>query len=369
MNYQNGQNFPNNNNNNGNNSNQNDLRLARYRSIILLLVIALLASVIALVITSVKLSNAIAEEKPSESESASESETESESETTQNPNEPDTVTKYLTKNPTTGLLYLLSDDHLYSKKDTALVSLETKKVNGENTGYTVADNNVKLTMSTILAMNTMFTAMESAGENPDYAFRVVAGFRTWAEQEAVYPDAPTEENTQDISLPGGSDFHSGNTFRLSAISKENGTTSYMRDIAETTEAKWLEKNMWRYGIIQRYPASKTSQTGFSENPQVTNIYRYVGIPHAYYMWVNDLCLEEYLTTVRGYTQEKPLIVTLPSGEVHKIFFVGATLANGGATLNMPEEDFGTDVFAYSYDNRGGYVVTVSHPVKDGGDVE
>ena len=51
----------------------------------------------------------------------------------------------------------------------------------------------------------------------------------------------------------------------------------------------------------------------------TDYFRYVGIPHAAYMTENNLCLEEYVELVKGYTSASPLQVTV-SDVSYQIFF-------------------------------------------------
>ena len=54
---------------------------------------------------------------------------------------------------------------------------------------------------------------------------------------------------------------------------------------------WLQENSHKYGVIFRYPGSKTDITGVSEEMWH---YRYVGTEAAVEMYEQDLCLEEYL---------------------------------------------------------------------------
>ena len=54
---------------------------------------------------------------------------------------------------------------------------------------------------------------------------------------------------------------------------------------------WLEEHSYEYGFIHRYPSDKTSITGIINEPWH---YRYVGKEAAYEMYINDLCLEEYI---------------------------------------------------------------------------
>lgn len=59
---------------------------------------------------------------------------------------------------------------------------------------------------------------------------------------------------------------------------------------------WLATNAWRYGFIERYPASHHSCTKTAHEPWH---YRYVGQTAAAAIWQNGLCLEEYIAQLDG----------------------------------------------------------------------
>ncbi len=61
---------------------------------------------------------------------------------------------------------------------------------------------------------------------------------------------------------------------------------------EFTEAyKWLKENCWKFGFILRFPEGKEEITGFQFECWH---FRFVGRYHAYQIYSQDLCLEEYL---------------------------------------------------------------------------
>ena len=64
----------------------------------------------------------------------------------------------------------------------------------------------------------------------------------------------------------------------------------------TQQCKWLLKNSWKYGFIQRYPEGKEHITGIDYEPWH---YRYVGRTHAEKMKGLGLCLEEYVVYLAG----------------------------------------------------------------------
>lgn len=65
--------------------------------------------------------------------------------------------------------------------------------------------------------------------------------------------------------------------------------------ADYDQAKWLAENCWKFGFILRFPKDKTSITGISYEPWH---FRYVGRYHAYKIWSQGLCLEEYVEQLK-----------------------------------------------------------------------
>ncbi|MBE6657287.1 MAG: D-alanyl-D-alanine carboxypeptidase family protein [Ruminococcaceae bacterium] len=66
--------------------------------------------------------------------------------------------------------------------------------------------------------------------------------------------------------------------------------------ADYEQAQWLAENCWKFGYILRFPKDKVEQTGISYEPWH---FRYVGRYHAYAIWSQGLCLEEYITQLEG----------------------------------------------------------------------
>ena len=92
---------------------------------------------------------------------------------------------------------------------------------------------------------------------------------------------------QVVAAPGASAHQSG--LAIDFTTSANGS-SLTDSFGTTPVGQWLAANSWKYGLILRYPADKTEITGYIYEPWH---FRYVGEPHAEYMYKNDLCLEEY----------------------------------------------------------------------------
>ena len=115
-----------------------------------------------------------------------------------------------------------------------------------------------------------------------------------------------------------------------------------QSMTTTPEAQWLASNAYRYGFILRYPKGKEDITNIHYKPWH---FRYVGKIHAYYMWANNLVLEEYLDLLK--TQGKLAIDMYDSH--YYVFYQQSDETND---LPIPK-GFKCSV---SEDNRGGYII-------------
>ena len=66
--------------------------------------------------------------------------------------------------------------------------------------------------------------------------------------------------------------------------------------ANYEQATWLAENCWKFGYILRFPKDKVKETGISYEPWH---FRFVGRYHAYQIWSQGLCLEEYIAQLNG----------------------------------------------------------------------
>ncbi len=81
------------------------------------------------------------------------------------------------------------------------------------------------------------------------------------------------------------------------LKKEDGTNVLLANATVTggeRPDKWMETNAWKYGFIDRFPNSESDGT--------RDVYRYVGVPHAYYI-TNVLANAIIDTEVDGTTAE------------------------------------------------------------------
>ncbi len=152
--------------------------------------------------------------------------------------------------------------------------------------------------------------------------------------------------------PGYSDHNTGLSINLDVF---DGGVVYELGYANNADAvralEWLDLNAASYGFVERFPAAKYSITNVTDDHH----YRYVGVPHAWYMSHNGLVLEEYLTYLENNAVfgENTLKFTASDGRDYEVWFVPAT----GDITSVPVPE-GRE-YTVSGNNYSGFIVTAS----------
>ena len=192
----------------------------------------------------------------------------------------------------------------------------------------VSTTEVRLHETALEAIAGLFRRGHTQGFN---AFFVSSGIRTIEHQQYLWDN----RNRAYLMEPGHSEHHLG----LAADILATGIN--MSTMAGTPEAAFLAANAWRYGLILRYPQSREYIT---EVPYEPWHFRYVGRVHAWYMYRNNLVLEEYLPLL----EEHEMFSVELEGRTYYIIYQRPV--NG--FIQVPDLDF-----RLSTSNRGGYVIT------------
>lgn len=195
----------------------------------------------------------------------------------------------------------------------------------------LSTSDIQMNETVLEAVTDMFEAAKEKGFKD---FFVNSGFRSYQKQKELYD---SEEDKGYVQEPGASEHQTGYALDIAY----NGLTGDAFD--NSPQGKWLMENAHKYGFILRYPEDKTEITKISYEPWH---YRYVGIPHAYYCYENDLCLEEYISF-------------LAKGGSYSISIDKTNYTVYYATENDGFIDVPADKSCkVSSDNTGGYVVVV-----------
>ncbi|MBE6640367.1 MAG: hypothetical protein E7619_02150 [Ruminococcaceae bacterium] len=167
--------------------------------------------------------------------------------------------------------------------------------------YAVYSGEYQATMRAIAAkaLTAMLTEAENYGIND---VKVTLAYRNYWTQNWLYTGYIDEEMAKGLSReqaeeivktysapPGCSEHQSGLGADMHNVYFQ--TDKELEDFEYTEAYKWLKDNCWKFGFVVRFPKGKEHITGFQFECWH---YRFVGRYHAYQMYTQDLCLEEYL---------------------------------------------------------------------------
>ena len=214
--------------------------------------------------------------------------------------------------------------------------------------YGLKDGNLYANQTALSAFNNMMDALYS--NVPDAKIVVMTAYRSPEDQTKLNNGTPA----------GASDFHTGMSFEL----KDGDTWAMINASSLNGKYDWLYKNAHKYGFIVRYPddiaESSTGKDAGKKFSDITgvedfaNVFRYVGIAHASYIYQNNLCLEEYLELIKtSHDNTSPLSFKAGDGRNYDVYYFAS--AGDTTDVQVPSK--------YSYeisgDNKGGYIVTVN----------
>lgn len=213
--------------------------------------------------------------------------------------------------------------------------------------FEVNDSGFELKFSTVTQLKLLAEGFynEVGGS---HKLLIMDAYRTFDKQNGYH-----ESNPNGAVPAGASDYHSGATINLKTW---NTKDAKVQALSSENGSGWLKQHAYEYGFIFRSPASKESIVGFNIDWQI----RYVGVPHAEYMFINNLCLEEYLTKLTADHRfssdgSTHLTVECIDGNTYQIYYVEGTTEEG-AQMNVPVPS--NRRFTISGDNVTGFIVTV-----------
>lgn len=220
----------------------------------------------------------------------------------------------------------------------------------KSSSYFVKDINVSLEETAIEAFNIMmddYYAQNGSKKN----IIITQGLRSYEEQQAML-DLKISQLGPDQTIaqkPGYSEHHTGYAFDISTY-----VNGIMGTFTGEGEYKWVHDNAHKYGFILRYPSGKEDITGISYESWH---FRYVGKPHAQYMYRNGLTLEEYISVLVNcrFGESELLITDEFTGETYSVYSVA--VANDGTQVPVPTSVDGKE-YTISGDNCGNIIVTV-----------
>ncbi len=209
--------------------------------------------------------------------------------------------------------------------ESKLVSMSSSLPSADGSAlYSLQKDGMVANKEALEALNKMIKDFYEQSSDKEAAKKlsIRSAYRTYAEQSGYATPA------------GHSDFHTGMLFELTV----DRTTA---SISTDSTFDWIYDNAHKYGFIERYPESKSSETGVSD---FDNAFRYVGTPHSTYIKENGISLEGYVKLIKS--SNKPISV---SG--YKVFYQEAN-TDGKTEITVTSRSY-----SVSGDNNGGFIVT------------
>lgn len=243
---------------------------------------------------------------------------------------------------------LLGRAYSFPKDESGLLTLYGNK----SASYRVSSSAIRLQTEVVRALDAMFDACLAETGCRDY--QITQGYRTLEDQTAIYNDYletyGAEQGALLAAMPGYSEHHSGLAFDMNVYTA-SGVSYSLASAGEADPVyNWIYDNAAKYGFILRYPESKTTVTGITNEPWH---FRYVGRGHAAYMTENNLTLEEYIALLYQYPEDGAHLSFTYDGVAYEVFYRKAG-ADGAATVALPAD---AD-YTVSGDNDAGFIVTL-----------
>ena len=244
-----------------------------------------------------------------------------------------------------GDLILVNFDHQYFGGGEDLVGIAEMNERAKRESFTAYSYDFTILRRVYEPMAQMLDDFCKEFDND--TVQIYGSYRTTDFQQQLY-DEDVAMTGNDVSTrvakPGFSEHESGYAFDL--------TETATGDYEGTGDYAWINENCYKYGFIVRYTEDKTDITQIQPEPWH---FRYVGIPHAYYMMKNNLCMEEYISLLSQYVYgEHHLEFTDDSGNDYEIYYVPADMGSESTNVPVPAGK----KYEISGNNIDGFIVTL-----------
>lgn len=207
-----------------------------------------------------------------------------------------------------GPLILVNSEKKFQGSTDELVSMFDIKESSGAEGYSVYDKDVKLKKEAAEMLDKMLTDFNKETGISD--IQVSEGYRSVDAQQEIYDAADDKDG---ISEPGYSDYHTGYSADLDVVTEDGESLGF----DGTDDYAWISENCHKYGFVVRSPEDKTEITKLAYRPWH---FRYVGVPHAYYMHEKNLCLEEYTDLLKTHSYETEHLDITAEGKNYEAYY-------------------------------------------------
>ena len=247
-----------------------------------------------------------------------------------------------------GNLILVNDDHKYegsSEKSADFVVIDDNK----NPYFESKSLTLTMDKNALKALNNMTEGffIENNLKEPTgkTGIMIKSAYVSPEEQNIIYNQAL--DNVKKMSKGGFSEHQTGLCTDLSFSSNNS--------ITELEYEKWFSENCYKYGFIIRYPENKSETTGIKNHK---NHFRYLGLPHAYYISQNDLTLEEYIEELKKYSISDKLSFSFNSKQYEIYYEKAKPVENDSQKCEVCVPRDNSSTFStISGNNIDGFIIT------------
>lgn len=242
-----------------------------------------------------------------------------------------------------GPLIMVNSEKKYQGKAGGLKSVFDIKEQSNYDFYSVYDKDVKIKQEAAQSLNEMLAAFNK--ETGISNIQVSGGYRSVDTQKEYYEAA---EDKSGVSEPGHSDYHTGYSIDLDVVSEDGGSLGF----DGTGDYAWFAENGYKYGFVVRSPEDKTDITKLDYRPWH---FRYVGVPHSYYMHEKNLCLEEYSDVLKSYSYETEHLKINADGKAYETYYILMDNSASTTIISVPSNK----EYTISGNNTDGFIITVA----------
>ena len=205
--------------------------------------------------------------------------------------------------------------------------------------YRVTDYvELKVYESVVEAVENMLG--DFCAETANHDVTITAGYRNETKQQEALASGYSKDDS------GASEHHTGYAVDFKVVTDDKKISV----LENSGIFSWIYENSYKYGLVQRYTEDKAYLTDVLAR---SYHFRYVGIPHAYYMHENNLCLEEYIDLLKNYEFDKKHLEINTDSYAYEVYYIHAE-TEGSTKVYVPKNS----EYSISGNNIDGFIVTV-----------
>lgn len=231
----------------------------------------------------------------------------------------------------------------FTEMPSGIVNIYAKRNTRNDRKLQLANSQISINEEALRAFEELnFALIENY---PEFELLILAGMPT----DGTTGSLSCSDSSKELSA---SDHASGYALDARYTAKiDDRTVSYQfSDPIVTTQTTFLFEKGAELGIIQ----SRVHMEDHTSSD--LRHLRYVGVPHASYIYQNNLTLEGYLGVVKGYNINRRLQIAIADGTLYEVYYVAST---GDATsVPLPTENLQNNTYNICGNGTDGFIVTL-----------